>query len=114
MIKLSQLRGSEVLPVKKELDTYLPITPQEKCVFNYGLNKGNNKAVSTIEQVSVEVDEKEAEIELIQIRYEDKDPFFMYQEGNMSKRKLISVIVKELSCSKQKWLKLEILEPQKG
>lgn len=92
-MKLTHLRGSEVLPVKQEV---IP-APHKFINTHEDYCEGFNKAVSTIEQVSVEVDCEE----LARILFENS-------------RKPSVELAKYINESKQKWLKLERLEVKVG
>lgn len=125
-MKLINLRGSEVLPKKLPEGKHSGHTfdddycydcgciVEEDEIDRCGTNWKYNKAVSTIEQVCVEVDVEELE----KILHSHFDSFFhqvhFYIEIKDWYDKGIKETAKSLNESKQKWLKLERVEPQKG
>ena len=108
MTKLTQLRGSEVLPVKKAVDIYA----SDCSSFN---QEGFNEAVSIIEQVSVEFDEEELAFIIysttmrnLASEEEIKSQFKMHYITWNPTVNEAWIKAKSLSQSKQKWLKLEV------
>lgn len=106
-MKLTQLRGSEVLPVKrKELVGFDTCQKTEFRILGF------NEAVSTIEQVSVEVDVEELARQL----YVDECiregtwevPGASWNMMDDEDRKYWLQLAKVINNSKQKWLKLEV------
>lgn len=111
MVKLPQIRGSKVLPVKKESPkgkhcnceawTYIECG----CGADWSDYDKYNEAVSTIEQVSVEVDVEELAKLLCPMLFE-----INWEDAVVSTKASCIRHAKLIAQSKQKWLKLERVE----